>query len=146
MDEEVLYPVCPHRNVPAAFQRFYGPDSGGIARFFGNERAGFLDRFAALAAAYQRVELRAGMSGARLARAWRHRVPHPQLPLLLDLRPIAAVQVYFIARQAMSRAGRIVTALRQFHGARIARALTDWAAHPQLPLLVAPRPVALLPV
>jgi hypothetical protein len=34
MDEEILYRVCPHRNVPAAFQRFLGPDSGGIERFF----------------------------------------------------------------------------------------------------------------
>jgi hypothetical protein len=38
MDEEILYPVCPHRNVPAAFQRFLGPDSGGIERFFPCER------------------------------------------------------------------------------------------------------------
>jgi hypothetical protein len=37
MDEEILYPVCPHRNVPAAFQRFLGPDSGGIERFFPDE-------------------------------------------------------------------------------------------------------------
>src|ERR687896_179854 len=34
MDEEIMYPVCPHRNVPAAYQRFLGPDSGGIERFF----------------------------------------------------------------------------------------------------------------
>ena len=33
-----MYPVCPHRNVPAAFQRFLGPDSGGIERFFPDER------------------------------------------------------------------------------------------------------------
>jgi hypothetical protein len=37
MREEVMYPVCPHRNVPAAFQRFLGPDSGGIDRFFPDE-------------------------------------------------------------------------------------------------------------
>jgi hypothetical protein len=37
MREEVMYPVCPHRNVPAAFQRFLGPDSGGIERFFSDE-------------------------------------------------------------------------------------------------------------
>lgn len=34
MDEEIRYPVCPLRNVPAAFQRFLGPDSGGFERFF----------------------------------------------------------------------------------------------------------------
>lgn len=38
MDEEILFPVCPHRNVPAAFQRFLGPDSGGFERFFPDER------------------------------------------------------------------------------------------------------------
>lgn len=39
MHEEIRYPVCPHRNVAAAYQRFLGPDSGGIERFFPNERA-----------------------------------------------------------------------------------------------------------
>jgi hypothetical protein len=34
MNEEIRYPVCPYRNVPAAYQRFLGPDSGGIERFF----------------------------------------------------------------------------------------------------------------
>ena len=43
MDEEIMYPVCPHRNVPAAFQRFLGPDSGGIERFFPDERAERVD-------------------------------------------------------------------------------------------------------
>ena len=38
MHEEIRYPVCPHRNVPAAFQRFLGPDSGGFERFFPDER------------------------------------------------------------------------------------------------------------
>jgi hypothetical protein len=39
MYEEIRYPVCPYRNVPAAFQRFLGPDSGGIERFFSDARA-----------------------------------------------------------------------------------------------------------
>ena len=34
MHEEIRYPICPYRNVPAAYQRFLGPDSGGIERFF----------------------------------------------------------------------------------------------------------------
>jgi hypothetical protein len=38
MHEEIRYPVCPHRNVAAAFQRFIGPDSGGLERFFPDER------------------------------------------------------------------------------------------------------------
>ena len=37
MFEEIRYPVCPYRNVPAAYQRFLGPDSGGIERFFPGE-------------------------------------------------------------------------------------------------------------
>lgn len=43
MDEEILYPVCPQRNVPAAFQRFLGPDSGGFERFFPDERTQRVD-------------------------------------------------------------------------------------------------------
>ena len=39
MHEEIRYPVCPYRNVPAAYQRFFGPDSGGIERFFPNALA-----------------------------------------------------------------------------------------------------------
>jgi len=39
MYEEIRYPVCPYRNVPAAYQRFLGPDSGGIERFFPGELA-----------------------------------------------------------------------------------------------------------
>ena len=38
MHEEIRYPVCPHRNVAAAYQRFLGPDSGGFERFFPGER------------------------------------------------------------------------------------------------------------
>jgi hypothetical protein len=34
VEEIVLYRVCPHRNIEAAFQRFLGADSGGIDRFF----------------------------------------------------------------------------------------------------------------
>jgi hypothetical protein len=37
MYEEIRYPVCPYRNVPAAYQRFLGSDSGGIERFFPGE-------------------------------------------------------------------------------------------------------------
>jgi hypothetical protein len=43
MYEEIRYPVCPYRNVPAAFQRFLGPDSGGIERFFPDARAQHID-------------------------------------------------------------------------------------------------------
>ena len=43
MHEEILYPVCAYRNVPAAFERFLGPDSGGIERFFPDVRAERVD-------------------------------------------------------------------------------------------------------
>jgi hypothetical protein len=43
MYEEIRYPVCPYRNVPAAYQRFLGPDSGGIERFFPGELAQRVD-------------------------------------------------------------------------------------------------------
>ena len=43
MDEEIRYPVCPYRNVPAAYQRFLGADSGGIERFFPGELAQRVD-------------------------------------------------------------------------------------------------------
>ncbi|HVL36118.1 MAG TPA: hypothetical protein VM489_10650 [Burkholderiales bacterium] len=46
MDEEIRYRVCPQRNVAAAFQRFIGPDSGGLERFFDSplERERFFGR------------------------------------------------------------------------------------------------------
>jgi hypothetical protein len=43
MYEEIRYPVCPYRNVPAAYQRFLGHDSGGIERFFPGELAQRVD-------------------------------------------------------------------------------------------------------
>lgn len=44
MHEEIMYPVCPHRNVAAAYQRFLGPDSGGMERFFPEEHLQRADR------------------------------------------------------------------------------------------------------
>lgn len=44
MEEEVImYRVCPERNVPAAFQCFFGPDSRGMQRFFGDYRTHWSD-------------------------------------------------------------------------------------------------------
>src|SRR3954471_25036271 len=43
MHDEIKYPVCPFRNVPAAYQRFLGADSGGIERFFPGELAQLYD-------------------------------------------------------------------------------------------------------
>ncbi len=77
MHEEIMYPVCPHRNVPAAFQRFLGPDSGGMERFFPDERAQRTDgtllivrqrgRKAFTAAVQAIVEINAGLSGVWIA-------------------------------------------------------------------------------
>jgi hypothetical protein len=61
MEEQTMYPVCPHRNVIAAYQRFLGPDSGGIERFFGDERVRPADAtqlMTALASACNRIALR----------------------------------------------------------------------------------------
>lgn len=99
MHEEIMYPVCPYRNVPAAFQRFLGPDSGGIERFFPEEHArrtdgtllivrmrgksalagagrvlvqlnGTVSAFAALAAAYGAQTLRRGRDAAYGMARW----------------------------------------------------------------------------
>lgn len=43
MDEQTLYPVCPDRNVVAAFQCFLGPDSRGLDRFLGDDRIHWSD-------------------------------------------------------------------------------------------------------
>jgi hypothetical protein len=109
MEEKKLYPVCPHRNVPAAYERFHGPDSGGIERFFCGECLRIEDAFAALACVCERFERRAAIYGAaahalltfawlatrfygpRLARGWSKWAAHPQLPLLLGSRPILAL-------------------------------------------------------
>jgi hypothetical protein len=38
MEEQTIYPVCPHRNVPAAFECFLGPDSRHLDRFLETQR------------------------------------------------------------------------------------------------------------
>jgi hypothetical protein len=115
MNQHVLYPVCPHRNVPAAYQRFHGPDSGGIERFFGHERMRVLEAFAALTSACERFEQRAAMCGAA-------------------------------AYASGAAAYALLVALGGFYGVRLARALSQWAAHPQLPLLLGSRPILALRV
>jgi hypothetical protein len=134
MDEELLYPVCPHRNVPAAFARFNGPDSGGIARFFDDEHLRFLDGLSTVAPS---IWFSARLYGTRLARAWNHWTTHPQLPLLLGSQPIAALRVWLTVRETLSRAVRFASRLRQSYGTLLARAWSDWAPHPQLQLLPA---------
>lgn len=75
MDEEIRYPVCPLRNVPAAFQRFLGPDSGGFERFFPGAHAQRFDGTLLIV----RLRGKKAMNGASraiedfntgLARAW----------------------------------------------------------------------------
>jgi hypothetical protein len=70
MHEEILYPVCPHRNVPAAFQRFLGPDSGGIERFFPDERAERLDETILIVRHQRERASRVLFEGVALARAF----------------------------------------------------------------------------
>lgn len=76
MHEEIRYPVCPHRNVAAAFQRFLGPDSGGLERFFPDERLQRVD--GTLLIVRERRKAIAGALGhatealnAVLSKAWR---------------------------------------------------------------------------
>lgn len=153
--QPVLYPVCPHRNVPAAFERFYGPDSGGIGRFFVDERAH--DPFAALARGCESFEQRAAMLGAALhallllicaavrvygARALSGGPAHPQLALLPAPRPVPLLRAWLIAAEALPRAGRSAAACR----VRLAHGWRHWAAHPQLSLPLGPQPVPALPV
>src|ERR1700687_1747899 len=38
MEEQTIYPVCPHRNVTAAFECFLGPDLRHLDRFFEDQR------------------------------------------------------------------------------------------------------------
>jgi hypothetical protein len=113
MEEAVRYPVCPHRNVPAAYARFHGPDSGGIARFYDREHLCVEDAFDALARLSERIERRTYAIGVALvlsaweagrvlaalarshgipaARAWSEWAAHPQLALLPGSRPILAL-------------------------------------------------------
>jgi hypothetical protein len=39
MEEQTIYPVCPHRNVAEAFDCFLGPDSRQLDRFLEDQRA-----------------------------------------------------------------------------------------------------------
>ena len=156
MDDDALYPVCPHRNVHAAFERFHGPDSGGLERFFGDEGTLELSAFAAVARCCERLERRALMLEAAAQallllvwaavriygeRALSVGAVHPQLPLLPEPRPIPGWRLLSKARNALPCAA---TAIAQSYRARRARGWSDWVAHPQLPLLLGPQPVAAL--
>jgi hypothetical protein len=43
MTEKILYRVCPFRNVDAAFDCFFGPDSRNLQRFFDDQRRHWAD-------------------------------------------------------------------------------------------------------
>lgn len=75
MDEEILYPVCPQRNVPAAFQRFLGPDSCGFERFFPDERTRRVDGTVLIVRLQSKNAVRGAVQvieelNARLSSAW----------------------------------------------------------------------------
>ena len=158
MDAHALYPVCPHRNVPAAFERFHGPDAGGVERFFIDDLTRLRDLFDAMASACERFEQRAAMCGpalqalllliwgaaclyaARFARGVSDWAVHPQMPLLLVPQATRGLRALAIAREVLPRAGRMVTTFGRSYRARIARAWNDGAGHPQLPLLLGLQP------
>lgn len=153
MDRPALYPVCPYRNVPAAFARFHGRDAGGVERFFDDPSG--RDPFAALARACERFEQRAAMLasagqallllvcaavqvyGVRALSRW---ATHPQLPLHFGAQP-ARVRARLVAREALPRARRVLAAIAQLNRARLSHLRGDWLAEPQLPLLLGPQRV-----
>jgi len=92
MDAHALFPVCPHRNVPAAFERFHGPDSGGMERFFDDEQRAAMCG-AAVDALFVFIWAATRLYNARFARLWSHWAAHPQPPLLPGPRPVPAFPV-----------------------------------------------------
>jgi hypothetical protein len=91
MDRPALYPVCPYRNVPAAFERFHGRDAGGVGRFFVDQPG--RDPFATLLQALPRADRAVAAWRLRLAHLWGHWGTHPQLSLLPGAQPVASFPV-----------------------------------------------------
>ena len=94
MDEEILFPVCPHRNVPAAFQRVLGPDSGGFERFFPDERMQRFDGTLLIV----RVRSQKAMTRASYVMARLHAFAHASSRMTSQLLIRAATLVVFGVR------------------------------------------------
>ena len=101
MYEEIRFPVCPYRNVPSAYQRFLGPDSGGIERFFPGELAQRYDGTVLIVRvrskkAVSRATLAVGEFNVWLSHAWvravstSHTVFSRVATLLFGSRPAGA--------------------------------------------------------
>lgn len=129
MEERLYYRVCPHRNVPAAYERFIGPDSAGMERFYPNANAQARD--AVIVAGLCVAQL--GRSHlARLAQAWLRRVTHPQLPLLPDPRRVLVLRLRWLCQGTLRVAMR---ARRRLAG--LPRASRARRIDPQLALQLA---------
>lgn len=134
MEEQTLYRVCPHRNVAAAYQRFLGPDSGGIERFFGDERILVVDAshlVAAVASACNHA-LAGMVSGLE-----------QRVAVFCEAAYALFVLILFVMKESAQGTAEIAAALRQAYAARLARGLDRRLPRPA-PFRLAP--VRRLPV
>ena len=151
MDVQTMYPVCPHRNVAAAYQCFLGPDSRGIERFFATEGIHWPND-AVLS------EVVADFNPALTW--WWLTTSYALSALVLNLAASTAVcskfLLYRAIRTSAPRIARIAAALTEFcgvwlprgwrHGSDAAAVLGRWAAHYRLPFLSGSRTVGGLPI
>jgi hypothetical protein len=110
MPEEVMYPVCPHRNVPAAFERFFGPDSGGVERFFPNASSHRTDATVFIVTQHGKRAIRGAV---QILEATPHRVSQAIVEFNAGLWAAwtaSACAIYLLATRAY-RAGRSASVL-----------------------------------
>lgn len=114
MEEIVYFPVCRHRNVETAFQRFLGPDSGGIERFL-------VDRMAVGERTI--TQLAHGLNvGAGLLAEWHH---EGRRAVSVFARTWLRLREWTDAQRAMLQAWEVHTWSREQAAERLGR----WAAH-----------------
>ena len=118
MEENIFFPVCPHRNVEAAFQRFLGPDSGGIDRFL-VERMAVGERTI--------TQLAHGLNlGAGLLTEWRH---ESRRAATLVACTWLRIRKWANAQYTLLRAWEVNDWTREQAAERLGR----WAAHYRFP-------------
>jgi hypothetical protein len=149
-DEETLYPLCPHRNVPAAYQCFFGQDSRGIERFFGHEHTHWPDGaylIAVRAGAYMRQQGRWTLAGVLQSLRWSAAAWVSAIttfnPALTTCWMIASSALSALNSSAFSALGRL--SARRSHRRNAAALLGTWARHYRRPILLASRTLARLP-
>jgi hypothetical protein len=135
MDEEIRYPVCPHRNVAAAYQRFLGPDSGGFERFFHDERTHRVDGTLLI------VRLRGSwaLAGAvhdlqRAARNLSEAIAELNPALTRSWASASWAVSVFVWLGAASCRAFMAKALKEFHGLHLRLPLLLGLRHDRLPV------------